>query len=221
MTLTSDPQPRTLPLKPPPLWRPSTTQVSHLEWEPGPETSFHEVLERRESERYLGKLSRSKLGSLFWHAARVRSNTGREHRPAPSAGGLHPIELVVLEPPFTRAQRYDPHRHTIEELATLDETALATAGLSIAQIVSSPSSTVILELASFELDDAFYSDSESLVWRDAGCILATLHLTASWLGLGSCLLGTLGTDAAKIVSPDAVMSGVGAMAVGERTRAPE
>jgi len=211
---TNEPQPRVLPLELPKPWRPPTTSVSFLDWEPGPEAGFRSVLEQRQSVRQLGVLPRAKLGTLLWHAARIRSNERREDRPAPSAGGLHPIAIVVLEPPFSRAQLYDPLRHALGELAGLDQTNLEAASRPIVEILSAPS-TVILTLANFQLSEAYYSNSESLVWRDAGCMLATLHLTACWLGLGSCLLGALGNGVASIVSPDGIVCGTGAIAVGE------
>jgi SagB-type dehydrogenase family enzyme len=212
---TREPRPRATPLDCPPRWAPPLARVSALGWHAGPDAPFPDVLERRSSERQLAILPRPKLGALLWHSARVRSTTGGEHRAAPSAGGLHPIALVVLEPPFRQAFLYDPIRHALGELAEIDTPALADACRSLLEVLPTARGTFIVALGEFRRTEAFYENSESLVWRDAGCQLATLHLTATWLGLGSCLLGVTGAGVANAICRDASVQPVGAIAVGE------
>jgi hypothetical protein len=54
---------------------------------------------------------------------------------------------------------------------------------------------------------AKYSYSESLLWRDAGCLIATLGLCAEWLDLGFCALGILGLSPVhKLFADDAVVA---------------
>jgi hypothetical protein len=58
-----------------------------------------------------------------------------------------------------------------------------------------------------------YPEGMSLIWRDAGALLATVHLVASDLGLSSCIVGTSGvlrTDHAGPLGP----VDVGAVALG-------
>lgn len=67
-----------------------------------------------------------------------------------------------------------------------------------------------------------YVRPHSLAWRDAGCQLAVLHLTAEALGLGSCLLGLTGQILAEAIgSPRLVPMGiilVGRRRTGTRTK---
>jgi SagB-type dehydrogenase family enzyme len=176
---------------------------------------FSAVLDRRSSQRDFGELSRANLGSLLWHAARVRSTDRGQHRSAPSAGGLHPIEFVVLEPPFQHAFLYDPVRHALGELADIDSQLLADACGAMVAVLPLARGTFIVALADFERTGALYEEPDSLVWRDAGCALATLHLTAAWLSLGSCLLGIVGAAVAEVVGRDGRVRPVGAIAVGQ------
>ena len=176
---------------------------------------FGAVLDRRSSQRDFGELSRANLGSLLWHAARVRSTDRGQHRPAPSAGGLHPIELVVLEPPFRLAFLYDPVRHALGQLADIDSQLLATACGATVAVLPLARGTLIVALGDFERTGALYEEPDSLVWRDAGCALATLHLTSAWLGLGSCLLGIVGAAVAEVIDRDGRGRPVGAIAVGQ------
>jgi hypothetical protein len=41
---------------------------------------------------------------------------------------------------------------------------------------------------------AVYENADSLILRDAGCLVSTLCLCAEWLDLAACPLGFLGED---------------------------
>lgn len=198
----------------PGVWRPPVS-----EWVPLPIGSelvipFGVVLDGRASRRRLEPPSRDALGALLWHGARVRSMVGgREGRAAPSAGGLHPLSLVVVEQPLVVATLYDPIRHALARLE-VDETDVGRACSSLVEVLPDARGSFVFALADFERTAAAYEHSESLVWRDAGCLFATLHLTAAALGLGSCLMGILGAELAAIVVRDQRVLPVGVLAVG-------
>ncbi len=60
-----------------------------------------------------------------------------------------------------------------------------------------------------------YERSDSLTWRDAGCLLATLQLVSVWLGLAACPLGVLGDAIVAACDPTGLLCGAGVLAVGE------
>lgn len=215
MIPTDDPRPRTEIEEIPDPWRPAVGARIALPIRGELMLPFGEVLEKRASRRTLAMPSRDALGALLWHGARSRSLVqGRESRSAPSAGGLHPIALLVFEPPFTSAALYDPIHHALAHLHLGDPAPLAAACSSFTQVLPEARGVFLLGLADVERTAAVYERPESLVWRDAGCLFATLHLTATALGLGSCLMGILGAEVAKVAVPDGRVVPVGAMAVG-------
>lgn len=62
-----------------------------------------------------------------------------------------------------------------------------------------------------------YVDGESLVWRDAGALLATVYLVCEALGLACCAIGPSGDpDMPQIVGAENELRGVGGCIVGSR-----
>ena len=75
--------------------------------------------------------------------------------------------------------------------------------------------TYLVLLGETGLVGAAYENPVSLLWRDAGALLATLHLCATSLGLGFCPLGVLGAEFAEAIFPgDATVVGCGVAAIG-------
>jgi hypothetical protein len=62
---------------------------------------FWAVLQRRESRRTFGYLEPTSLCELLWYSAKsltkpsITGDARREHRHLPSAGGLHPVHLII------------------------------------------------------------------------------------------------------------------------------
>jgi SagB-type dehydrogenase family enzyme len=216
LILTDDPKPRVgLALRPPPRWSPRISKYEDLGFSNSSTASFAAVLESRCSQRVLGPLSREQLGTLLWHAARVRSINGfREHRASPSGGALHPIHIVVFDAPFTSAVLYDPLHHRLGHIAEIDAADLSRRCASLGIVLPDARGSFLLAVAEFGRTAALYENADSVVWRDAGCLLSTLHLTATWLGLGSCLMGLVGADLAPVLAPDGQVRPVGLLAVG-------
>lgn len=216
LILTDDPKPRLgLALRPPPRWSPRISKYEDLGFSSPSAASFVSVLEARCSERVLGPLSHEQLGTLLWQAARVRAISGfREHRASPSGGGLHPIHIVVFEAPFISAVLYDPLHHRLGHIAEVDAAGLSMRCASLSLVLPDARGSFILAVAEFGRTAALYENADSVVWRDAGCLLSTLHLTATWLGLGSCLMGLVGADFAPVFAPAGQVQPVGMIAVG-------
>lgn len=193
---------------------------------------FDQVLHRRRSIRIYGPLHLVDLVDLLESVFALRAFTEaddagtRWFRPIPSAGARHPlIPLLLIDnvdqlPPGL--WRYDPDGHQLllvrlPENGLDDEwTMLCAAG----EFATRPPAVVVLA-ARFDATLARYPEGASLVWRDAGVALGSLHLAATSLGLGSCILGTAGVltdeDLAACGIAGTLAGDVGALAVGART----
>ena len=198
-TLFDEPCPRTPPLP----WTPFKPKVLSRELLPVPRTApsrdFQEVLEARRS-TVAGPIGWDAIGELLWHSIGVKgyADTGRagirvEWRPYPASGGLHPISAVCISGVDDEAPRlYDPNDHAFEMLDT-DAEAIAVANATdLDAVVGMTRGCTIRFIADAGKTGAAYENCESLLLRDAGCMLATISLCAEWLGLRACPLGFLG-----------------------------
>lgn len=69
-------------------------------------------------------------------------------------------------------------------------------------------------IADLQKAHAAYQAPESLLLRDAGCLMATVALCAGWLGLEACLLGALGSSiVTQLRFPEHLFAGVGAIQI--------
>jgi hypothetical protein len=72
--------------------------------------------------------------------------------------------------------------------------------------------------AKFDATLSRYPQGATLVWRDAGVALGYLHLAATAMGLGSCMLGTAGVLSEGLLAACGVrgtlVGDVGALALG-------
>jgi len=173
------------------------------------------VLDNRCSWRDLSPLTWNEISALLWYGARTREtrNDGSQHRAAPSAGGLHPIDIVV----FHRAKfyLYDSMFHSVRHIASPSRTA-DELRKTIAKLVPKNRGNALLLVASTKVTAAKYLNCESLLWRDAGTLIATLGLCAEWLDLGFCALGILGTSAVRDLFRRRSVLAAGVCVVGRR-----
>lgn len=186
------------------------------------ETSFLQVVDARRSERRSQQLPREDLAELLWHAARVReTGTARlglpwQHRAAPSAGGIHPIELFVRNCGSDEISLYDPVGHALLSLGPIASESLICLDEQVAAAAPEAHGTILALIADTNRTEAAYECAESLVWRDAGAFMMTLHLVAEYLQLAFCPIGVLGNaiiDALRL--PDGWLP-VGTCIVGRR-----
>ncbi|MCO3670171.1 SagB/ThcOx family dehydrogenase [Pseudomonas aeruginosa] len=185
---------------------------------------FSEVLDARASQREFGLIDDKELGALLWVACRTRgagaSNLGfdLEHRAAPSAGAIHPIHIVLKRPGDDRWWLYEPRTHHLVELR---QAAEKLAGLfeHTRQVLEGADATRILFLAEPSKTLCKYQDGCSLVWRDAGALLAVIALAATALELTFCPLGITGEPWASSLADQGKLAGVGLALLGASTRA--
>lgn len=203
-------------------WRPRSSARVPLPIGVPVEKSFVDVIDERRSIRHLVPPAIDRLATLLWHAARTRGTAIRsdglpwQHRAAPSAGGLHPIELFVVPAVDTELLRYDPIVHALDKIDDIDHARLEGGRARLVAAVDGAAGTCVVLAADFSRTEQVYEHAESLVWRDAGALLATLQLTATAMDLGFCLLGLLGDDVIASMLGPPTLRGVGAAIVGER-----
>lgn len=165
-------------------------------------TSLAGLLEQRRSDRHLAPLRLEELVTVLVRSARVITWTYDErgvetsYRPHPSAGALHPLALEVIAAdvngladgcwefdPFRcdliRSNR--PHDRVVRALRLIADAARCRSIPACIVIVANPSRTL-----------SRYPRGTAHLWRDTGALLATLHLSATDLGLASSIVGTSG-----------------------------
>jgi len=186
-----------------------------------PHADFFEVLERRRTVRAFGRVSESSLACLLWVVAKTRL-TFREpsghlwqHRCTPSAGGRHPIDLVVIPPPGENARVYvyDPLAHALHEVGR-KEVAVRAFHAQIQHLVATGEGTVFWFAAHYLRTLAKYRHPESLIWRDAGVLLGTICFTAEALGLNCCPCGFIGDAWISELFEDEQIGGAGGCIIG-------
>ena len=212
----AEPHPRS-ELVPLPAWSPRIRESRALRPAgPAPTASFEDVLDRRRSDRAMFALSEARLSELLWHAVRARDVRGDwQHRAAASAGGLHPIQVLV----FARATRdvvlYEPTHHHALVLDEIDSHLLCAALDQTLFLGEAADATLLLLAAEMNRTASAYENSKSLVWRDAGCLLATLQIVCSWLSIASCPLGVLGEPLLAACGASGQLVATGLLVVGE------
>lgn len=210
MNLTEPPQRRPLAASPP---TPSieVRSVISLPADAPQEREFWDVLSTRRTRYASRPLSLERLGTLLGHTCRVNSRDA-PRRPWPSAGALYPIEVVVegLDGAANALFRYCADTHALHELAVDSSTGSRLRSLAEECLPSQPA-TLIWLAACEERTASRYINGESLIWRDAGGLLATIALAAQALGLAAAQLGITGQPVIAQLPWSHAMFGVGAM----------
>jgi SagB-type dehydrogenase family enzyme len=181
-----------------------------------------EVLHRRRSRRRFGPLQEDQLSALLWFAAKTlamaRQPSGFlwQHRPAPSAGGRHPVCILVCTPfvrPFELSV-YDPDGHALLNLKPTESKAEQAFIDELQTVLPIQDGTVFWFAADFLRTASRYESGGSLVWRDAGALLATIHIAAEALRLHCCAYGPIGDERLSDILPSSRFSAVGGCIVG-------
>ncbi|MDT7542426.1 MAG: hypothetical protein QOE33_2330 [Acidobacteriota bacterium] len=192
--------------------------------EPLPKVSLSDVLASRQSRRIFKTVHQQHLNSLLWHAARaitVNSPKGSrwQHRPTPSAGGKHPIDLLVFPEPHNSKDvfLYDPVSHALAKLKIANRRSLDQFLITTNLVVALEQATIIWFGAQFERTLSKYINGESLVWRDAGALITSISLVAESLGLSCCAIGITGEPfISHMLDSKEKVIGVGGVLLGQR-----
>lgn len=178
-----------------------TTDVMNLGVpEKAPAGTFAAVLSGRRSRRGGEAPSIDDMSSLLWHCAKTKevaiedSGFQWEHRSAPSGGGRHPIDLLVanLRGAKEGLHHYDSLTHSLSLLGDTDCRLLQNFMEAVDGVLPINNGCVLWFAAQFEKTLSKYQDGDSLVWIDAGCLMATVYMVAESLGLNCCAIGITG-----------------------------
>jgi SagB-type dehydrogenase family enzyme len=183
---------------------------------------FFSVLESRRTRRSFAPLSDMQLSNLLWYCGKVRE-TGSlsnglpiQHRCPPSAGGIHPIDILLFETKAPRPVLYDGVAHALCELGGTRVGLVKRLLTRVNRLVPVQDSKVVWFVAEFDRTLSRYKRGESLVWRDAGTLLGMVCLTAEALGLNCCPLGITGEPyISRILNSRRLVVGVGGCLVGK------
>ncbi|HMK57424.1 MAG TPA: SagB family peptide dehydrogenase [Nitrososphaeraceae archaeon] len=191
-----------------------------------PKRDFLSTVLKRRSNRVFKELSKAHLSKLLWYSSKVISLDIQKdgsiwfHRPIPSAGGLHPIDLIVYSRLYDKTGHfyyYNPLDHSLGKLL-IDRSKSEPFLKHIEQIIPLGEASIVWFVANGNRTYAKYHNPESLLWRDAGAYIYCFQLVSEALNINSCPLGTLGqpfiTDMLRAGSS---VFGVGGMLIGGRS----
>lgn len=187
-----------------------------------PENDFLLTLHSRRS-RIGGRVVEEDLASLLRHATMLRERRfdGRfgvwESRSAPAAGGLHGLLLLCL--PLDKNDAcglYDADLHALRAPQSLDG-ARALNMRSVSKIAEANEGTTLQIIADRHRYDACYDSSDSLIWRDAGALMAIVSLVATHLGLVTVPLGRHGDNIVQAANFGEGYVAVGAIHIGSKS----
>jgi SagB-type dehydrogenase family enzyme len=174
--------------------------------------SVEEALDRRESLRSYGEttLSLSEIGQLLWSAAGLGMDAvSGATRTSPSAGGIYPIELYLVNGETEGLEAgiylYDAPSHSLASVSSGDvREKLADAALSQGFISQAPVSIVMV--ADYGRSTGRYGDrGERYAHMDAACASENVALQAEAMGLGTVVVGAFSDDAvAGIINTDGI-----------------
>jgi len=160
------------------------------------------------------------LGTVLWTLGKTfeyrMQHDGRvwQHRIPPSAGGCHPIDLLVFR--NRRLFLYDCICHRLHRVENSRRIALDRLFRHFAEAATGTGDIIVLA-AQFDRTMSRYAHGESLVWRDAGALIATCYLACAAHDLSCTALGpTGGSLLNEALNGKSLVEGVGGCLVGQR-----
>lgn len=185
-------------------------------------SGFLEVFSRRRSVKKIGRCPLESLSKVLYYTLKPYSIAQDDfgvtvYRSAvPSAGGRHPVDVLVGLPDGKgrRLYLYQPLNHSLRRLVIEDELQHTFFG-DVEQTLLLGESTLLWFSVQYMRTASKYSDYMSLVWRDIGAELCCLQQAAKYVGLDSCPIGYLAEESfSSLFKTDKLISG-GGMIVGE------
>ena len=162
---------------------------------------FSKVLNNRRSIREFNRMKDEDLHKLLWFAAHTQSSFREDggyiwqHRASPSAGGRHPIDIIICKleqsPIVIFADLYDSASHSLRRLKT-DRVQLVAFWTNVTQALEPQDGTVLWFVAQPERTLSKYENGNALLLLDAGALISTFSFVASALGLNCCAVGCTG-----------------------------
>jgi hypothetical protein len=184
------------------------------------ETNLANVVMRRRSGSFFSKPEPQRIEGLLAYSLSTLavsiSDPDRELRPVPSAGALHSLHLLLSEGESWCV--YLPRPHVLRKV-NVNMKAATLLRNAVREVLDPGQGLLMLILAEVGVLAARYDHPETLVLRDAGCLLGHLGLIAEALDLSYRILGPTGEPWAHqlVVGAPGVFVGVGTALVGGRS----
>lgn len=177
---------------------------------------FYSVIENRKSTRDFSRITFNQLEEMLFHISKITSinidkyNYITTKRTVPSAGARHPIDILVSLPEKQRKLNYyNPLDHSLNELC-VEDSKLVNFYSKINENLNLENACIIWFAIQINKTASKYNNPESLYWKDTGILLYHIQLISSYLGLKSCPLGTLASEAFnQLFEEDTLISGGG------------
>lgn len=159
---------------------------------------FLDFLLTRRSSQKVGYISLEDITELLYYSNKIQSISIDDSgfliskRTAPSAGGRHPIDILVSLPSESTRflQYYNPIDHSLSELSISIEIQQSFFK-EINKNLPLGDCCLIWFSIQTKKTQSKYENAESLYWRDAGALLYCIQIISNYLGFKSCPLGGL------------------------------
>ncbi len=180
-------------------------------------------LRSRCTRREFNPISGAVLGELLWFCGKtlelqhLGGGHTYEHRCCPSAGGIHPVDILLVDPSAYAIRLYDPLGHALWELGDVAEPLIRQFCEEVNRVVEVEAGRIICFAAEFDRTLTRYLNGESLVWRDVGVLVATFCYVAEALQLNCCPIGIHGEPwVSQMLHSSGRVIGVGGCVIGSR-----
>ncbi|MBK9072423.1 MAG: SagB family peptide dehydrogenase [Myxococcales bacterium] len=145
-----------------------------------------------------------RLAALFYYAMRNTreiidpgGRVSQVQRPYPSGGAAHSLEVyaainvAAVEAVSSGLYHYCPQRHVLEQTSCTAKDLQAILQRAQAAMGSPSLPPVVLVVTSrfARVAEGYSGGAYALVAKEVGCLMQTIQLTSTALGLGSCPLG--------------------------------
>ena len=204
-----------------PYWYEGSGEIRLLKVEKTERKDFLDVFSGRRSVKVLGGCGLEELSRILFFAVKpyiiAQDDYGVSvyRSAAPSAGGRHPIDVLVGLPEKNERHLYlyQPLNHSLRKLA-VSEDLERDFYKDVEQTLPFGESTLLWFSVQYMRTASKYTDSMSLIWRDVGAQLCCLQQVAKYVGLDSCPIGYLAEESFnQMFHTDKLLSG-GGMIIG-------
>lgn len=220
MPPTDDPHPIVASESPEPIQWHVRRSIKLGTFAPPLRQDFAQVVENRRSARKMARISFREMSNVLSFALQPRffregDAAGRHRSPTISAGALHGVELVIVDwRGSKRAFRFDRASCCLQALTIDNPSAMSRFVAHFKEVLAVDTTTAVVMLGDWKRMSAFYTNPETLLFRDAGAILQSLSMAAAAYRVGFCPLGILGgeiVEALGMMNAELLPAGVAAI----------